>query len=327
MKLFKTLGLAVVAGAVSFGTATAADFECTGNSECIFQINDDTPQSCIEAIEIFTGPLTGTGPVQIALVDYKSLAGVCFTLNTNREGVNLITQTQTPGGYQFVYTSDFVEAQVPGIPGTFYSQNELRLEALNLYPNPLGENPGPIAYEVTEDVEFVNGGERLRVFAGSSVVVETKKPKIICDLTSNKCYIQINGSDFDINPTITIESEAPEQSGNILIGRVTAKQLIDDLGLEMTLDFKRDPDESYFALEPLQADQTFPAMVRGYFASQITYEDEIYHADGVLQIESVDPVESWPPADGAAQYIITEPVIFTSDSGNEIIVHEGHISN
>ena len=327
MKLFKTLGLAALAGAVSFGSVSAADFECTGNSECIFQINGDTPQSCIEAIEIFTGPLTGTGPVQIAFVDYKSLAGVCFTLSTTKEGVNLITQTETPGGYQFVYTSNVVEAQVPGIPGSFWSQNELRLEALNLYPNPLGENNGPIAYEVAEDVKFVNGSDVLTVFKGSSVVVETNKPKIVCDLTSNKCYIQINGSDYDIHPTITIESERPEQAGNILVGRVTAKQLIDDLGLEMTLDFQRDPDESYFALEPLQADQTFPAMVYGYFASQIEYKGETYRSDAVLQIKSIDAVESWPPADATAQYLIAEPIIFTSDSGNEIIIHEGHISN
>ncbi len=173
MKILKALGTAAVLGV--FCVTSALSFECTGDSECIFEIDGNTPQSCIEAIEVITGPLTGGGTVKLALVDYKSLAGTCFTLKTNQEGVNKITQTKTAAGFRFQYSSENVEATVPGYPGTFTNQNNLVLESLNAFPNELGQNGGvPIVYLLTEDVEMVNGQHSLKIHAGSSVTMTTR---------------------------------------------------------------------------------------------------------------------------------------------------------
>ncbi len=173
MKFLKALGTAALVGI--FCASTALSFECTGDSECIFEIDGGTPQTCIEAIEVITGPLTGTGTVKIALVDYKSLAGTCFTLKTNRKGINKITQTKTSAGYRFQYSSEQVEATVPGVTGTFTNLNDLVLISLNTYPNELGRNGGvPIKYRLTKDVKLRNGQHSLTVRAGSTVKMVTK---------------------------------------------------------------------------------------------------------------------------------------------------------
>ena len=330
MKFFNILGAALAL--VVFGAATTTAqtaYECTGDSECIFQIDSNTPQACIEAIEIFTGPLTGTGPVKLAFVDFKSLAGICFTLSTTQEGYNVITQTDVGGMYQFEYSSDNLLAEVAGVQ--YWSTGTLHLRSLNLYPNELGDNPGPIAYEVTGDVTFneVGGPGKLTVFKGSSVSVTTKRPRIICDLNSNSCFIEINGTPYDINPTIHIESESPvDQGGGIRVGIVTAKEMIDALGLELVLSpWSSGTDENYFALESIDPQNDFPANVRGHFNTEITYNGEVYTAGDVLEVESTVPVNEWPPNPGSAQYILSHPVVFTSDSGNEIIIHEGVVSN
>lgn len=326
MNFLKTLGTAALVG--TFCAASAFSFECTGDSQCIFEIDGNTPPACIAAIEVFTGPLTGSGPVKLAFVDYKSLVGTCFTLKTNQEGINKITQTQEPTGFRFEYSSQLVEAEVPGYSGTFYSNSgDLVLESVNTYPNELGENGGvPITYVVQNDVSMSNGPNTLVLRAGSSVTMTTKSPTVYCTL-NGECYINFNGVPSQRATEIEIESEQPaDQGGGIRVGIVTAKRLLGD-DFELTLNPDRAPDESFFRLESLDPDQDYPANVRGFFASQIEYDGEIYRTEGVLEVESEGPVDEWPPAPGAAQYRVTAPTIFISDSGLEIVIEEGHIFN
>ena len=336
MKRSVLTSTAVALAMLCAGTLSAATsgFQCTGESQCIFEIDGSTPQACLEQLEILTGPLTGAGTVQVALVDFKTLDGVCFTLSSAQEGYDRIVQTQTPGGYQFEYQSDFVMAESGGY--TFYSTTPLHLRALNLYPNPLGQNPGPITYIVDEDVNFEtnDGLHYMRVHQGSSVDVTTTRPKVICNLTSNACVIDINGSPMQtINPTIEIESEPlVPAGGNIQVGYVTFKELLDGVtGMRMTLQpASTIPPNSFFRLDPVNPGQNFPANVRGYFETQIELRGDVFlpvAGSPPLEVESTFPVNEWPPAPGTVQYILSQPIQYVNGVGDVLTIHKGSIQN
>ncbi len=321
----------ICAGSLS---AATTGFQCTGDSQCIFEIDGSTPQACLEQLEILTGPLTGAGSVKVALVDFKTLDGVCFTLSSSQEGYDRITQTQTPGGYQFEYESDFVQAESGGY--TFYSTTPLHLRAANLWPNPLGQNPGPITYIVDNDVHFEtsDGLHYMMVHQGSSVDVTTTRPKVICNLISNSCTIDINGSPQQtINPTIEIESEQLEDVGNFVqVGYVYFKEAIDNLtGFRMVLQpSTTDPPNSFFRLDPINPGQYFPANVRGYFETEIYLRGDVFRpiaGSPPLEIESTFPVNQWPPAPGTAQYVISQPIQYENSNGDVLTIHQGVIQN
>ncbi len=306
-------------------------YKCEGSTLCEFDIDGTLSPACIEAIEILVGPLTGSGTVKIALVNFKTLDGICFEAGLG-DGYHRITQTQEPTGFRFEYESQSILLTSNGVDYT--SSDPLHLRSVNTYPNELGDNPGPIVYEVIAPVAFnENGGLRvLTLHPGSSVEVTTIKPRIICDLTGDHCEIDINGGPmFTINPTITIESEQLQpQGGNVQIGYVLDKDLLDlGTGFTMTLHPAAAPDESFFLLEPVNPGFDFPAMVRGYFATQVQYNGDTYDPIGgqVLEVEAISPVNEWPPNVGTAQYIITQPIQYENGVGDVLTIHDGLISN
>ena len=327
MKLFQTLGTAAVVGA--FAAASAFAFDCTGDGQCEI-ILDGLSDDCLTQIEITTGPLTGSGPIQLAICDYKALDGVCFDLELPPGGESFceIAQERVGGGYRFTYSSD-VQATVPGVPGTFTGPDPLTLKSVNISPFPLGEDPNPVTYQVVSDVHLQNGmGNELILRQGSSVSIQTTKSKIICNLGNGTCEIDINGTPSLINPIITIESEEPTPAGNnTKIGIVTAKELLAQGGFTLVLDPQRAPDESYFQLTPVNASQDFPAQVNGYFAAKIDVNGVTYRSSDVLSVESTFPVNEWPPATGTAEYILSQPIQFFSDQGDVLTIHQGHVTN
>ncbi len=326
MKLFNNLAAALAV--CIFSSAAAFSFECTGDGQCEIII-DGVDQACLTAIEIFTGPLTGSGPIKLAICDYKSLDGVCFSLELPKQSeLCQIKQTEEqPGLFRYEYTSN-VEATVPGYPGVFSGWDPLTLESVNLSPYELGNDPNPVTYRVNGDVLLSNGlGNDLVLRDGSSVSMLTKKPKIICDLTG-RCYIEINGNGVNIDPIITIESEEPVDNGGVVrVGLVTAKQLVAANDIVMTLGPDFAPSESYFMLERINANDPFPANVSGFFWTQIEHDGEIYRSNEALEVKSAFPVNEWPPAAGTATYYVAGPVQYVSDSGNVIVVMEGEIRN
>ncbi len=315
------------------GNVMAQDvYQCEGSTHCIFDIDGSLSPACIEAIEILVGPLTGTGTVKIALVNFKTLDGICFEAGLG-DGYHRITQTQEPSGFRFEYESQSILLTSNG--DDYTSADPLHLRSVNTYPNELGDNPGPIVYEVTAPVRFnENLGPRvLTLHPGSSVEVTTIKPRIICDLTGDHCEIDINGGPiFSINPTITIESEPLQpQGGNIQVGYVLSKDLFDNglSGLTMTLAPTAAPDESFFLVESINPGFDFPAMARGYFATQIQYNGDTWNPIGgqVLEVEATSPVNEWPPNAGTAQYILMQPIQYENNVGDVLTIHGGMISN
>ena len=325
MQQFKLFGCALAAMLFCAPLANA-QFVCTGDGNCQISING-LPQSCITAIELFTGPLSAsTSTVQLAICDYKSLNGTCFNmeLGGHENFCQVVEEEEQPGLYRYKAKMR-PTATVPGYPGTFVAQNNLILRSVNLYPYHLGSNPTPVTYEVISDAIYVNGnGDRLAIARGSNTSMETVRPTTVCNL-SGQCVIIINGVDTQIFPIIEIESEPLVQvQPGLQVAKVTAKQLQAGLGFEMRLDYER---ESNFVLRSLDFTTDFPAVVYADLNVVISYGGEEYRSSSNLLLQSANPVSEWPPAAGSAAYYVEEPVIFTSDSGNEIIVAKGKVVN
>ena len=307
-------------------------YQCEGSTHCIFDIDGGLTPDCIEAIEILVGPLQGAGSVKIALVNFKTLDGICFEAGLG-DGYHRITQTQEPSGFRFEYESQSILLTSYGVD--YSSANPLHLRSVNTYPNELGDNPGPIVYEVVAPVVFneVSGPRVLTLHAGSSVEVTTRKPTNICNLTGQQCEVDINGSPiFSIQPTITIESDALQPQGpNTQVGYVRRKDLTTDDATDftMTLSPTAAPDESFFTVEGVNPNDYFPAMVRGYFATQIQYRGDTYDPIGgqILEVESIVLVNEWPPNPGTAEYIITQPIQYENSVGDVLTIHGGVITN
>ncbi len=321
MNVYKKLASLLAIVALAATVNVYAQFDCTGNGNCNIVI-DGLSDACITQIEITNGPLTAsTGSISLSICDYKALDGICFDLgldpNLQHEVPCQVVQEQEPTGYRFKFKT-YVEARVPGYPGTFRG-DRLLLESINTYPNQLGDNPGPIPYMTTKHVVLTNGqGNTLLLERGSNVQMVTQRSKVRCTLTG-QCEIFVGGQSTSINPIVEIESQSPvDAGGGVLVSIVDYKKLTSGV-IEMDLF---DAADSRFVLEPVGPDGY---KVYAELNVVVTFNGEAYFAPGPLVLESQDIVPEFPGS--GVGYFVQAPTEFVSDGGDVIVIQKGFLQN